>query len=144
MEIKQKYILHGFGKIKITALDDKVICEFKSLFSDYIMEHNYVDIDTHYIKGKASNNKWSDVGWFFVIVLIFLTPFIRNHSLFFYVSLPILFIALASFAMLLRKQEYISFTIRSSGRHFSIIKPSQHKEFVDYLIGKIEKANQKQ
>ena len=41
MELIQRYPLDFLGKYKITAMEDKIICEYKSLNYEYINEFSY-------------------------------------------------------------------------------------------------------
>lgn len=148
MELTQKYPLDFLGKYKLTALEDKIICEYKSLTTEYNHEFLYSDIKPTYYKAKAGDQKWFTVAFIIFVLGSASTIFLNNFDT---ASFMILFITIGmSIIAIMRafiKREFITFYTKDN---FSIPillhkgDMPQNKEMADFIIYKIESIKNKE
>ena len=68
MKLSQTYPAHYFGRQTLTALEDKVIVQYKNLLSEYTVEYPYSVFGTKFVAGKHGDAAWTTLGWYLFLV----------------------------------------------------------------------------
>ncbi|MCK5708879.1 MAG: hypothetical protein KAI43_14630 [Candidatus Aureabacteria bacterium] len=148
MELTQKYPLDFLGKYKLTALEDKIICEYKSLTTEYNHEFLYSDIKPTYYKAKAGDQKW-----FTVALIIFAIGFASAlilksfHTLSFFLFSITIGLSIIAVIRAFIKREFITFYTKDNFSIPILLHKSdmpQNNEMADFIISKIESIKKKE
>ena len=149
MEIIQFYPAR-LARIKVEALDDKIIFHYKNLIHETVEELDYRDIDPKVTRERAGDAGWSNIGWFFVVAAalfgwLWMLGYIdQGRCLTF--AIPLFLFALIAFTLrAVIKYDYIIFRRKTGQLLLPFRLGSKNRDateiMVERLIAKIEEAN---
>jgi hypothetical protein len=137
---------------RITALNDKLVVEFKNLVKEYRIEYSYDELKPKVIRGKSGNTVWTTLGLYllsafalvtFAMVVLFREVLNYPYSRLLPVSLAML--AIIAFCISLIKYETVWFDDHDNNAacviKFSAKNREHAEKMIDYITENINLAS---
>jgi hypothetical protein len=136
-KIVQYFPAQSLGKQTIEFVDNKLISNWKNLFSSYQRKIDLKDMSPNYDTGKGAFDNWGGFAWFFFVIAV---VWALLHMGLVFILVP-LFIAFLFFILRFKKYDWVYFwdtqhvnsiSIRYSGNILA------KKNFVENLVDEIK------
>ncbi|MEK6751379.1 MAG: hypothetical protein AABZ00_03855 [Chloroflexota bacterium] len=135
----------------ITALEDKVIVEYKTPIKEYRVEYKYNELKSRVVRGKSGDPNWTSIGYFLIsamfvltFVLTFVFPGIFKDPYYRLLPLGLAGLALIAFSLRLIKYDKVWFDDKHDNTACVIKLTTSNREngekIISYMIDKINKT----
>jgi len=139
MKLIQNYPAHYLGKQTITALDDKLIIQYRNLLSEYTIVHKYSEISKRTVTGRSGDHQWTELGWYLLLMIaiiriltIYLFPGVNEVAV--RVSLVLLVFGLIAHLMRFVKTERVYFYSKGNESIFEIKITNRNNEISRKIV----------
>ncbi len=143
-----------FEKQKITALEDRVIVEYKSLVKEFRVEYKYSELKSRVVRGRSSDPAWNNIGNFlfgtaFVIAVtsVFLFRDFIASPYYRIVVLGLAALGLIAHGLRLVKHDKVWFDEKDDNSNVMIKLPKKNREeaekMISYITEKIHASESK-
>ncbi|MBI5301145.1 MAG: hypothetical protein HY868_03335 [Chloroflexi bacterium] len=147
-EYTQMNLPNFWDRVKIQALDQKVVVTSKNLLREYTEEYEYSELRPKVIRGKTGESEWTNLGW--IVLILFLISSLTLGNLINFSVNRILILVLGCFAVItfslrLVKYDYVWFYTDKNEFAFSMKLSGPNRELgediIKYITGKISQAH---
>jgi hypothetical protein len=142
MELTNQIFL--FEKQKITALDDRVVIEYKSLVKEFRVEYKYSELKSRVVKGRSGDPVWNSIGNVLIATAftigassVFLFPNFLHSPYYRIVVLGLATLGLIAYGLRLVKHDKVWFDEKDDNSSFMIKLPKKNREETEKMISYI-------
>ncbi len=143
MEISQFYLGDYFGRLRIQALEDRVIITYKNLLREYSYEYSYNELKPNVARGRMGDRGWNTLGWF-LLLLNFLVALVFSYvkrfvtlDIYRLIAIGLTIPMIIAFSLQLIKYEFVAFVTRHGNSAFIIKLAGGQREIADKMVAYI-------
>ena len=148
MEIVVRNLLE---RQNITALEDKMIVEYKTPIKEFRVEYKYDELNSRVVRGRSGDPNWTNIGYVFVSIMFVITfvltlvfPGIFKNLYYRLLPLGLAGLAVIAFCLRLIKYDKVWFDDKHNNTACVIKLTTNNREhgekIISYIVDKINKA----